>query len=251
MEEIQNKRIILVALLTLLVVAFSSLCSLSPTLAWDINVLSNVKIMYYTGGNVSVSHNFYIGNKLVIGFSHVEGGNVGTGDNLIVSLSSPTYGLFPFAVITTNPDAVSNEQTVWSGTPIYINKAGKELNNIKLVSDAELQVVRHGNSITVDFNPASTLTLKFPALPSWPTPPTTLPLVLPAFHLELNKEGGSIHEITATTLTSTTLALSGYTLENDRMGFNAQSFFICTAWADPAATDSFITMHGIETATPP
>ena len=125
----------------------------------------------------------------MISFAHNEGGNVGTGDNLIISLSSPTYGPFPFAVITTNPDAVSNEQTVWSGTPIYINKAGKELNNVKLVSDTELQVVRHGNSVTVDFNPASPITLKFPtALPSWPTPITTIPLVLPAFHLELNKK---------------------------------------------------------------
>ena len=199
------------AWLTLLIVAFGSISSLTTVLARDVNVPSNVKIMYYTGGSVSVNHNFYIGNKLLIGFSHVEGGNIGTGDNLIISLSSPTYGVFPFAVITTNPDAVSNEQTVWSGTPIYINKAGKELNNIKLVSETALQVVRHGNSITVDFNPESPITLKFPALPSWPTPITTIPLVLPAFHLELNKEGGSIHEITATTLTSPTLTLSGYT----------------------------------------
>jgi len=246
-----NRKIILMALLTLLIVALGPISNLSTVLAWDVNVSSNVKIMYYTGGSVSVIHNFYIGNKLVIGFSHIEGGNIGTGDNLIISLSSPAYGLFPFAVISTNPDALSNEQTVWSGTPIYINKEGKELNNVKLVSSAELQVVRHGNSITVDFNPTSPITLKFPALPSWPTPITTLPLFLPAFHLELNKEDGSIHEITSTTLASPTLTLSGYSLENEKMGFNAQSIFTCTAWGNPVVADAFITMHGIETATPP
>ena len=48
--KIMNKKIITTVALTLMLFTFGFLSSLSTTLARDVNVPSNVKIMYYTGG---------------------------------------------------------------------------------------------------------------------------------------------------------------------------------------------------------
>ena len=216
--------------------------------------------------------------KIIITAYHNEGGNLGRGDTILISLNISPYPTFPWAIITTNPDAVATQKLVFSGTPIFISKADSNgvvqtLDNTFVVSHKELTVQRHGNSIIVDFNPKNTITLNFPNTPYWPKdyitsipnphpPPATIPytvkpalypLVLPAFHLEIDKYGVSFHEASSKTFASSdpNIVLSGYTINSKIMGFHGDATFTCSAWSNPATSDAFVIMHGKNTIIPP
>jgi len=276
------------ALLTILIVGFASANSFSAVLAKNVNVPDGQKIFYWSGGNITInvpsSFHWPTAQIGVLAFDNV-GGSVGTGDSLLLTLTLPVSGvptLFPWALITTNEIAINVQRMVFSGTPVYIHKTDtggtmRTLENLFLVSDSELNVVRHGNSITVDFNPQSTITLQFPNTPFWPKdyvttipnpnpPPATIPftvkpvlypLVLPAFHFELEKYGGSTHFESSRTFATTNpaIVLSGYTLSSEQTGFYADSTFTCPTWPAPVnmqtSVDAFVTMHGINTVIPP
>jgi hypothetical protein len=261
------------AFLAAFLIVSASSSGVSSVLARDLNVPSGETIFYWSGGNttVSVPSSFHwpTANISIVAYDN-EGGNIGVGDTLFITLIIPVGGVptaFPWAIITTNTEAIASEKLAFSGTPIYIHKADSKgvmqtLDNTFQVTSDELTVDRHGNSITVDFNPASTITLKFPNTPFWPTtymgiPPALYSLVLPAFHLEIEKYGGSTHFTSSKTFTSTLpgLTLSGYTIATEQMGFHATAAFICPSWPTPVNTqtnsDAIVTMHGINTATPP
>jgi hypothetical protein len=261
------------ALFTILIVIFASSSSFSAVLAKDVNVPDGQKIFYWSGGNTTVnvpaSFHWPTAQIGMLAFDNV-GGSVGTGDSLLLTLTLPVSGVptsFPWALITNNQIAIDVQRMVFSGTPIYIHKTDsggtmRTLENLFLVSEAELSVDRHGNSITVDFNPQSAITLQFPNTPFWPRiymgiQPVLYSLVLPAFHLEIDKYGGSTNFDSSRTFTTTipSIVLSGYTLSSEQIGFHADAIFNCPTWPAPVnmqtATDAFVTMHGINTIIPP
>ncbi len=285
----KKKLTVLGALVTVLLVGFAS-SSFSVVLAKNVNVPEGETIFYWSGGNttINVPATFHWPTaKIGILATDNVGGNAGTGDSLLLTLIVPVTGFpapvtFPFALITTNPIAAVVQRAVFSGTPIYIHKTDsngvmRTLENIFPVSEEELKVERHGNSITVDFDPKDTITLQFPNTPYWPKdyvtsipnpspPPATIPytvkpalypLILPAFHLEFEKYGGSTHFTDSKTFVTTNpdIVLSGYTLSFEDMGFYADATFTCPTWPaavkEQTAHDAFVTMHGITTVIPP
>ena len=271
------------AVLTLFLVTFASTSSFCTVLGKNVNVPEGTSIFYWSGANTTINapSSFKIGAQPVqisiLAFDNL-GGSLGTGDTLLLTAIIPVSGkptAFPWAIITTNEEAAVVQKQAFKGTPVYITNTvgGADLNNIFIVTKQQLSVARHGNSITVDFNPTSTITLKFPNTPWWPVPipnpnppPTTIPaflysLVLPAFHLTVEKYGGSIHTEQSKTFESTPIpgfppiVLSGYTLASDTMGFYADATFTCPSWSAPVkvqtASDAMVTMHGINTVIPP
>ncbi len=248
-----KKTIILAAFLTVLIM------NLSSALANSVDIPPNAEFYYYTGANMSTNRNFPstgtpIGN-LVLTFSHAENKDETEGNTVFVSINSPK-GTIPFGFVTNNPEAIETMHAAFANTQVYINRGGQVKDNVKLVTGEKLIVERRGNRIVVDFNPASTITLVYNLFPDWPSPhpgyPLTLPLVVPAFHVEFNKQEGSEHTFETKVLTAgPPLYLSGYTVTNERMGFHADADFTCQAWINPATSAGWITMHGIETWIPP
>ncbi len=163
----------------------------------------------------------------------------GPGDYLQIEMwwqLTPDAGIFmPLAVIGTNTNYMDFMKNLWTGVP-----AGP--NNWE-VSEEILQVDRHGNSIT------ASLTVDLSCLVIIPSPHY---LVIPAFTMELDKVGGSFHFEGAMTLDFYPMA-SGYTLTQDRMGFNADGTLTCPGWNYDAApmTDCKVIMHAIDTCIPP
>jgi hypothetical protein len=143
----------------------------------------------------------------------------------------------PIAFFTTNPnpDLIDWVQNLMSGLP-----AAGLPGNIRYVSDDVIIVNRHGNSIIVELTAPQTILMG------------TGPVVVPAFTVELNKVGGSVHQDETVALTGYPDA-SGYTGYVEEMGFNAEGAFTCSAWSYDSVpmTDCFITMHGITIYTPP
>jgi len=267
-----KKLTVLSTFVTILIVTFASAIGYSAVLAKNVNVPDGQKIFYWSGGNTTInvpgSFHWPTAQIGILAFDNV-GGSVGTGDSLLLTLTLPVAGVptaFPWALITTNPVAIDVQRSVFSGTPVYIHKTNtggimQTLENLFLVKNAELNVERHGNSISVDFNPQSTITLQFPNTPFWPRiymgiQPVLYPLVLPAFQLEIEKYGGSTQFISSRTFSTTnpSIALSGYTLSSEQIGFHADATFNCPTWSAPrnmqTSSDAFVTMHGINTIIP-
>ena len=252
-EKLGKQIVFITALLTII-----TLCSVSPALTGNANA-SNVEIYYYTGANMSTNRNFPstgspIGN-LLLTFSHAMNKDDTTGNTMFIAINS-SKGNVPVGFITSNPDVIPTIHATLTNTSVYINRSGQVKDNVKLVSGEELKVMRQGNRISVDFNPSNTITLIYNIFPDWPAPhpgfPLTLPLVVPAFHVEFSKNGGSVHTNVTTVLKAgPPLYLSGYTAIDERVGFRANSDFTCAAWGNPGTSDGWITMHGIETWIPP
>ncbi len=265
------------ALLTLFLVTFAFLSTTPAVLAKNVNVPEDEKIIYLTGGTMNVSSptvtNWpwpYPKSLIQIIATHTEGGNSGAGDSLMIILyirigsTGTTYSSFPWAFISTSTELIENQNKAFSGTPVYINRASQILSNMYLVSEDELKVQRHGNDISVDFDPELTIPLRFPATPWWPIAPAPLPnvlypLVLPAFTMELTHYGGSMHTTSSKTFASVpatgtypAIPLSGYTLNTEQMGFMADGKFTCSDWSKvETSSTAFVTMHGINTVIPP
>lgn len=249
------KRFLTMGTVLLLILAvFASGAGLAPSFAKVTDTVPGGNIQYFSSLHLNLTvptaTTGFPFEKLVIRAAHFEDSTYGSYDQMTIYFDLGSR-LVPLTVITTSQDAADFAKIAWKNTPIYIPNT--PANNVVKISSDELKVERHGNSITADFNPlvsSAKITLHFPNNPTNPTGFYTL--YLPAFHVELNKYGGSEHS-TFVSLALKQPPLSGYTLESDIMGFNADSALTCAAWNmyGAAGTSAFVVMHGIQTWTPP
>jgi hypothetical protein len=234
------KRISVVVLAVSLLMLFGAL---APAFAKNFNYPEGQDIVYSSGGEGFIATPAgYFGpfTSMRIGAVNVEIGTKGSGDNIEIDFPFPTAEgpiYLPIAFFTTNPnpDLIDWVQILMSGLP-----AAGLPGNIRYVSDDVIIVNRHGNSITVELTAPQTILMG------------TGPVDVPAFAVELNKVGGSVHRDETVLLTGYPDA-SGYTGYVEEMGFNAEGAFTCPAWSynSEPMTDCFITMHGITIYTPP
>jgi hypothetical protein len=237
-----------------------------PVSAKDMNLPSGAnRIVYYTGGNATINLPAGLPNyppsatKIRLDGVYVKGGTPETGVvNIWVWLymttsSKPVLHWEPMAIITTNPEMANFMRTCFKGTYIAFDATAYGLpssyntNNVILVDKADVGVEREGNNIYVNLaEPQQIQRFGYPTMPA--------PFTLPAFSMQLNKYGGSVHS-EATTKFSGYSGASGYTMEVDVMAFNGNGFFTCTSpgWNYNAApmSEAFIIMHGINTYYPP
>jgi hypothetical protein len=203
-------------------------------------------ITYWTGGNGSIEvpadwpgNNGIHPSKLRVEAAENQG-TYGSGDSISLTAFTDSGGWLPVAYFTTNPEAMPFIKTLFSGLP-----PASSTNN-RLLSKSDLKVESHGNKITAELVTPQTGI-------GWFTPTLGLTFVtIPAFKVELNKVGGSIHEKSSLPLTGYSKS-SNFTINKDDRGFKANGVFTCANWSYSAKpmTDGFITMHGITTYAPP
>jgi len=232
-----------------LAMALLLLCmSVVPTFAKNFNYPEGQNVTYTSGGEGFIAPpagSFGIITSLKIVAADVKIGTHGSGDNMFIYVPfmtpSGSVAYIPLAWFTTNPnpDVISWLKNVMSGFP-----AALAPNNMRHVSDNVLSVERHGNSITVELTAQQTIMGMSSAGP--------VTLVVPAFTMELNKIGGSVHTETIEELTGFDGA-SGYTGYIDKVGFNAEGTITCQLWnyINQPMTNCFITMHSISIWVPP
>jgi hypothetical protein len=231
------KRKVLLTVLTLVTVL--AVTAIVPAFAKNFNFPEGVNRLYSTGGEGGIAPPpdwpFSMNPALEVLFvvNRVEAGSLGTGDMLTVMRATPSGGWLPMAFFTTNPNSVDYAKMLWNGTG-----AGW---NTFYVPENELMVERHGNTITASLSvPKDCVNLMGATF------------TIPAFSMELNKVGGSIHTKVTHILAGYPNA-SGYTLEIENMGFNGKGVFTCAAWeydAEPMISCT-IAKHGIQTGFPP
>ena len=264
----EKKAILCITLLITLAIATA------PVFAKNLNLPNGADwIEYYNAGGLA---DILLPTPLPAGFPssatamelrfvHVEMPNSEvTFDYLLVFIYAIQQGTtapvwIPFAVVTTSDDAAAQAATFWSGTPIKLDATLYTVppynvppaiaplmssNNIFVVPEGELTVERHGNDVTVNLN-----------IPQSIKRPLTYPpayITLPAFSLELQKYGGSIHSHTSGTLTGW-LGASGCTTVHDEMGFNANGVFTSpdSALNGAPVQNATLWMHGSHTFYPP
>ena len=229
------KRITVVVLALSLLMLFSTL---APAFAKNFNYPEGVDVTYSSGGEGYITTP--TGASMRILAADVEIGSGGSGDSIEIDILYGTHYLpVAFFITNPNPDLIPWLQELFSGLPCA-NVPG----SIRYVSDDVLIVNRHGNSITVELTTPQTILMVQSGTP--------VPVVVPAFTVELNKVGGSVHRDNTIFLTEYPDA-SGYTIYIEEMGFNARGVFTCPAWGydSVSMTDCFITMHGISIHTPP
>ena len=236
------KRIKIVVSVVSLLMLFGAL---TPAFAKNFNYPEGQDIVYSSGGEGFIAAPAgYFGpiTSMKIRAVNVEIGLQGSGDNLEIDFLVPGTSIYiPVVFFTTNPnpDIIDWLKILLSGFP-----AAGLPSNIRYVSDDVLIVDRHGNSITVELTTPQTILMVQSGTP--------VPVVVPAFTVELNKVGGSVHRDETVVLTGYPGA-SGWTGYIEEMGFNAEGAFTCPAWSynSEPMTDCFITMHGITIYTPP
>ena len=182
-------------LLTMVILIFSQFRSIN---AENVNVPEDVKIIYYSRaqGNIEVPANWPPGGivtpQLRIVATHIEAGNAGTGDFILIYSYNPAAVIppwVPVAFFTNNQDLLTLYRAVWTGTPL-----ASPINS-KLVPEDLLKVERHGNDITAELKQQQTI--------FWPKaspPPAYIPVTIPVFKVELDKIDGSLHDEVTTTL---------------------------------------------------
>jgi hypothetical protein len=137
----------------------------------------------------------------------------------------------PFMVVTDNPAFAQFSELFfrgslvkWNVPPNYPLQPAFSTNNVQLVDDDDLSIVRHGNSVTIKLTAEQTLERPIPVTPLT-NPPVQATFKFPAFTLELNKAGeGSTHSVDSDTLNDYPDA-SGYTYVFEMMGFDATAVF--------------------------
>ena len=188
--------------------------------------------------------------QMIIGAKHVEIPNAKIDFcQLIIQLyfGPPTNRSVPYAIITTSPDDAAFMKTVWSGYP-YIVYPGTHYNpvwvttdNVKLVSEKDLQVERQGNNMFVNLKASQQIQHR-----------SGVYFTVPAFSMELNGYGGSFY-------TSQTFMLTGYydtsnyTWKVDYEGLNITGAFNSVAWNYNRypISESYLTIHGTGVYYPP
>jgi hypothetical protein len=239
------------AFLLFILITITASSFFSSVLSKDVDVPEGIKIIYYSRGsaNIEVPQGWPAGGQpttmLRIVATHIEAGNIGTGDTIFIYSYNPISPLgpwIPVAVFTTNAEALVLYRAVWSGTPLAAPT------NSKPVLESALNVERHGNRILAKLTAPQSIMWAKPTIP-----PSYLQVTIPAFKMELDKVGGSVQsEPSSQTLIGYTGA-SGYTLSDDIMGFDAEGAFTCQAWSytERPMSNSAIVMHGTRTYVPP
>ena len=123
----------------------------------------------------------------------------------------------------------------------YYNPAWVNTDNVKLVSDDDLQVERHGNKMFVNLK-----------VPQQIQRPTGVYFTIPAFSMELNGYGGSFY-------TSETFVLTGYygasnyTWKVDYEWLKITGGFTSSAWnySSYPISENYLTIHGTGVYYPP
>jgi len=207
-------------------------------------------------------------------FMHVEMPNAGQSFDFVTlfflmritksdgTLADPSWQ--PFMVVTDNAQYAQFMELFFRGslakyspppttppTPLYAT------NNIQLVDDQDLSVVRHGNSVTVELKTEQLL--ERPSLTSLPQ----TKFLFPAFKLELTKaDGGSTNWVDSGKLPSPTdsnyyYGSSQYSYYFEGMGFNANAVFTAQTLssgqqlATGATSNAGVAMNLIHTYYPP
>jgi hypothetical protein len=239
-----NKKVLLTVLMFAAIIA---MVSIAPASTKNFNYPEGQNITYISGGEGIIAPPagyFGMATSMRLKAHDVEIGTHGSGDNLEIDLlfplpTGPIY--LPIAYFTTNPNT---DVLVWLKSVLNGFPCASLPNNMRYVSDDVLIVERHGNSITVELTAPQTILMM--------TSTGAVPVVVPAFTMELNKVGGSVHNEEIIELTGYPGA-SGYTGYIEEMGFNAKGAFTSQAWsyANHAMTDCFIIMHGKTIYVPP
>jgi hypothetical protein len=258
-----NRKMILGAMLILAML--SSSAALMPVSAKNLNFPPGAdRVDYITaGGTVDIALTAPLPTNyppsatiMQLKFMHTEMPNADLSFDAVIVFfymkltGAQDYTWQPFAVITDNQDYATFCETFWRGSlikwnippppPVYPPTA-VGTNNVKLVSDDVLTVERHGNSVSVNLKNEQPLTRPVTGYTFW----------LPAFSLELNKVGGSAHNIQTKTLDYYADA-SGYTYIFDTIGFNANAVFSSTGALKTGSTsNAVVVMHGTHTFFPP
>ena len=257
------KKLAVIALTSILFLTIA----VSPAFAKNLNVPAGQSVDYYSQAEAYVAvpaNGLYTGSPattLKIVANDILTGSLGPGrDNIVIFIQwpSPTGGInyIPLALYLATPDPAPNPDnvlnfitTVLSGFPSAITVPALGISNTKAVPETVLNVERHGNSISVQLTTPQTII--------WPfVTGGGRPATIPAFSMEVNKVGGSVHITEVNHLTGYPGA-SGYTQIVEHMGFNADGTFSTdpssTQWhaTDQAMTDCLVVMHGITTYIPP
>jgi hypothetical protein len=229
-----NKKVLVIVLALALNIA---VVAVAPVLAKNMHVPEDVEIAYFSGGEIRVVPPLgfpFSTPKLLIHVWDIEEASFGSGDSIIILMwfptppNPPTTGYWmPLAHFTTNPDSVDFFKALWFGWP-----AGEK--NTIVVSEDELKVERHGNEV---FASLTSQVIQKKSGGAWN------PVTIPAFTIELNKIGGSIHNEDGG-------SYAIYTIYADIMGFNANGVFTSGAYTYMTNTECVIKMHGIDTFVP-
>ena len=178
-------------------------------------------------------------------FCHFETPNTKQSfDNLIILIYMTYKGKTdwqPFAQITTSEESAAFERVFWKGTFMKWDApsplpATYSADNVIVVPEGTLTVDRNGNDVTVNLNTpqqakiAGTINTK---------------ITIPAFNLELNNYGESVHNVGQASMTFT--GSSGYTIVHDEVGFKATS----DTSVYGTVQDATLWMHGSHTFYPP
>ncbi len=181
-----KNRILTIATISILLFGVLPSAVIHPSVEYVTDTVLGGSITYYSRGNVLIdisSPSFGLGNgylvpKMSIQATTYEASTLDPNDHtpLILQIQITDTGIFvPLGIFATSPENIPFLKNAFRGLPVY--KAGPPvLSNIHLVDNNELQVVRHGNSISVDFNPSSTTTL-YLSTATYPNPLTAKPLV--------------------------------------------------------------------------
>jgi hypothetical protein len=158
---------IIVLMVNIIVVA------MAPALAKNFNLPEGVERIYRSGGTavVDTPADFPFSSLEIMAFN-LEAGTHGPGESFVIQMPW-MGGWMPIAHFTTSPDSVAFLSALWSGLTASANTM--------FVSDSELNVVRHGNRITASLTVPKVITMRVGEV------------TIPAFTMELNKVGGSIH----------------------------------------------------------
>ena len=245
-----KKEILLVSMILLMLVILTPMVVM-PVSAKNLNLPEGADRVYYGngGGTVdiaitpnSASTPLPTGyppslDAIRLKFSHIEMPNADESfDTLIVFVHIKLQGATehswqPFIVVTDSADYAQFAETFlrgslvrWNVPPNYPLQPAFPTNNVQLVNDDELSVVRQGNSVTVKLTAEQIIERPNPVLPLT-NPPKQTTFIFPAFTLDLNKIGkGSMHIVDSDTLNDYTDA-SGYSYVFESMGFEANAVF--------------------------
>ena len=235
--------------LALLVTTVFAVPVTASAFAKDMRTPEGGEIGYYSGGNASITlpepFPFLSSGKPVnitaisVIANHQEAGSIADKDYMIVYFyiqGTTSQGWVPWAFLTasSNPAYLDFIKAIWGKSPIYYYISPSVIWS-NIFSGCDIAVERHGNSITA--NLASSKLIKLSAT-------SGATYTLPAFTMELQKVGGSVHCDQLTT------SLTKWGVVDDKMGFFAEGTFTTPTWSG-TMDDCFITMHGIYTFSPP
>jgi hypothetical protein len=239
----------------------------SPVFAKDYNLPVGQSKDYYSQGEgyISVPAGALFANSpattLKVICNEVTDGTLGPATCLGLSMPWPNpestqYIPLAWFVASSNPESANQVvaflKVLLKGfpsavcVPMTAPTAIAGLNNTKVISNSIVSIERHGNSISAQ------LTQPIDFLYPSSTGKGGVKATLPAFSIEFDKVGGSVHT-EKTLIYNYGDQYSKYTQMVEHMGFCAVGAFTCSAWSyiEKPMTNCFIAMHGTSVYIPP